>query len=123
MLIGLSLGGVGLLGLLVAGANTGYPLLVAPLAAVGFGMAFTMPAATTAVVEAAPAQQAGVASGVINASRQVGGLIGVALLGALIGHRANFLPGLHAAVAIAGAVFLAGAFIGFAFVRPDISED
>ena len=123
MLVGLSLGGVGLLGLLVAGANTGYPLLVAPLAATGFGMAFTMPAATTAVVEAAPAQQARVASGVINASRQVGGLIGVALLGALISHRATFVPGLHAAVTIAGAVFLVGTFIGFAFVHHDLSDD
>jgi DHA2 family methylenomycin A resistance protein-like MFS transporter len=123
ILIGLSLGGVGLLGLLVAGAHTSYALLVAPLVAAGFGMAFTMPAVTTAVVEAAPARQAGVASGVINASRQVGGLIGVALLGALVNDRVAFLPGLHAAALIAGAAFLAGAFVGFAFVRPDLSGD
>jgi DHA2 family methylenomycin A resistance protein-like MFS transporter len=42
-----------------------------------------MPAATTAAVEAAPGGRAGLAAGVINASRQVGGVIGVALLGGL----------------------------------------
>jgi DHA2 family methylenomycin A resistance protein-like MFS transporter len=114
---------MGLLGLLVAGVNTGYPLLVAPLLVTGFGMAFTMPAATTAVVEAAPTRRAGVASGVINASRQIGGLIGVALLGALVSQHATFLPGLHAAMTIAGAAFFAGVFIGFILVRPGLSGE
>jgi DHA2 family methylenomycin A resistance protein-like MFS transporter len=36
---------------------------VGPLVAAGFGMAFTMPAVTTAVVEAAPVDRAGLASG------------------------------------------------------------
>jgi DHA2 family methylenomycin A resistance protein-like MFS transporter len=48
-------------------------------------MSLTMPAATTAVVEAAPRGRAGTAAGVINARRQVGGVIGVALLGGLTG--------------------------------------
>jgi DHA2 family methylenomycin A resistance protein-like MFS transporter len=67
MLIGMLIGDAGLFGLTVAGAHTPYPLLIAPLVAAGFGMSFTMPAATTAVVEAAPAQRAGLASGAINA--------------------------------------------------------
>lgn len=84
MLIGLLVGGAGLLGLLIASADTPYLLLVVPLAAAGFGMSFTMPAATTAVVESAPADRAGIASGSINAARQLGGVIGVAILGALV---------------------------------------
>ncbi len=44
----------------------------------------TMPAATAAVIESAPAERAGIASGVLNAARQAGGAIGVALLGTLI---------------------------------------
>lgn len=51
-------------------------LLVAPLVAAGFGMAFTMPAATAAVMGAAPDDRGGLASGVINTARQVGGVIG-----------------------------------------------
>lgn len=111
MLIGLLAGGAGLLGLLVAGPMTPYPLLVAPLVAAGFGMSFTMPAATTAVTESAPGERAGLASGVINAARQVGSVIGVALLGALASGGAGLVQGLPAALAIAGVAFLAAALL------------
>jgi DHA2 family methylenomycin A resistance protein-like MFS transporter len=85
LVLGLSLATAGLVGLAALGADAPYLALVAPLAATGLGMSLTMPAATTAVVEAAPAGRAGIAAGVINASRQVGGVIGVALLGGLTG--------------------------------------
>ena len=93
MLVGLVAGGAGLLGLIMAGAHTPYLLLVGPLVAAGSGMAFTMPAATTAVVGAAPVDRAGLASGAINAARQVGGVIGVALLGALVAGGGPIVPG------------------------------
>ena len=111
MLIGLVTGGAGLLGLIVAGVHTPYLLLVGPLVAAGFGMAFTMPAATTAVVEAGPADRAGLASGAINAARQVGGVIGVALLGALVAGGGPIVPGVRIGLAIAGAAFLLGAAV------------
>src|SRR4051812_26757783 len=111
MLAGLATGAAGLFGLIVAGAETPYWLLVPPLVATGAGMAFTMPAATTAVVEAAPARLSGVAAGLINAARQAGGAIGVAVLGALVAGGGGFLPGLHASLAIAGGAFLAAAAI------------
>jgi DHA2 family methylenomycin A resistance protein-like MFS transporter len=100
MLIGLLIGGAGLFG-----------LTIAPLVAAGFGMSFTMPAATTAVVEGAPAERAGLASGAVNASRQVGGVIGVALLGALVSGGSTFILGLRIAVIIAGTAFLTGAVV------------
>ncbi|HEX3783894.1 MAG TPA: MFS transporter [Pseudonocardiaceae bacterium] len=110
MLIGLLVGGAGLLGLMAAGAHTGYPVLIVPLLAAGFGMSFTMPAATTAVVEAVPPERAGLASGVVNAARQVGGVVGIALLGVLVsGDAEQFVAGLRVAMAIAGAAFLLGA--------------
>ncbi|MGH3840664.1 MAG: MFS transporter [Pseudonocardiaceae bacterium] len=111
MVIGLVIGGVGLLGLLVTGAATPYVWLVGPLIAAGFGMSFIMPAATTAVVEAAPADRAGLASGAINAARQIGGVIGVALLGALVAGSGSVIPGLRIALIIAGGAFLLGAAI------------
>jgi MFS transporter, DHA2 family, methylenomycin A resistance protein len=111
MLIGLTLGGAGLLGLLAAGRATPYSALVVPLVAAGAGMAFTMPAATTAVVDAAPAERAGVASGVINAARQVGAVIGVALLGSLVAAGDGIVGGQRVALAVAGAAFLAGAAV------------
>jgi MFS transporter, DHA2 family, methylenomycin A resistance protein len=118
MLFGLTVGGAGLAGLVAAGTATSYVLLVPPLVAAGFGMAFTMPAATAAIIEAAPAHRAGIASGVLNASRQAGGAIGVALLGTLVGSGA-FVPGLRAAMLVAGgAFFVAAGVVAVAVERP-----
>jgi DHA2 family methylenomycin A resistance protein-like MFS transporter len=74
-------------------------------------MSLTMPAATAAVMEAAPPERGGLASGTINAARQVGGVIGVALLGTLVASRAAFIPGMHAGLAIAAAAFFLGAAV------------
>jgi DHA2 family methylenomycin A resistance protein-like MFS transporter len=122
MLAGLLCGAAGFAGLIAAGQTTPYLVLVAPLIAAGFGMAFTMPAATAAVIEDAPADQAGIASGVLNASRQAGGAVGVAVLGTLIaGH--TFVSGLHAAMAVAAGSFLLGALVTAIWVRHHGSRD
>jgi len=84
-------------------------------------MAFTMPAATTAVIESAPGERAGLASGAINAARHVGSVIGVALLGALVGNGASDVAGIRLAMVIAAVAFLAGALLAAAWVRPERS--
>ena len=84
MLTGLLLGGAGLIGLVAAGTHTPYLALVLPMIAAGSGMALTMPAATSSVMESAPADRGGIASGVVNAARQAGGVLGVAILGSLV---------------------------------------
>jgi MFS transporter, DHA2 family, methylenomycin A resistance protein len=118
LLIGLTIGGAGLLGLLVTSAHTPYVLLVGPLVAAGFGMSFTMPAATTAVIDGTPVDRSGLASGAINAARQLGGVIGIAVLGALIaGSGAGFIGGLHIAVIVAGMAFWLGGAIAAIAVR------
>jgi DHA2 family methylenomycin A resistance protein-like MFS transporter len=116
MITGLALGGAGLLGWLVAGSRSSYLVLVLPLMATGFGMALTMPAATAAVMGSAPADRAGVASGVVNTARQVGGVLGVALLGTLVSHRGGFVAGMHLSAAVAGAAFLLGCGLSAAAV-------
>ena len=50
------------------------------------------------------------ASGAISAARQVGGVIGVALLGTLVGGT-TFVSGMRVAVLLAGLAFLAGALL------------
>jgi DHA2 family methylenomycin A resistance protein-like MFS transporter len=114
MLAGLTLGAAGLTALALQPASASYALLVVPLMATGSGMALTMPAATTASLEAAPAELAGVASGALNAARQVGGAIGVALLGTL----AAGAGGTQAALAVAAAAFVLGAAVAALAVRP-----
>ena len=115
---GLVLGAAGLAGLAVAsGTQQPYIVLVAPLVATGFGMAFTMPAATAAVMEAAPSERAGLASGTLNAARQMGGVVGVALLGTLVAQRTDFTAGLHAGLAIAAGAFGLAALLTFVAVE------
>jgi DHA2 family methylenomycin A resistance protein-like MFS transporter len=109
MLTGLLLGGAGLIGLVTAGTHTPYLVLVLPMIGAGSGMALTMPAATSAVMESAPADRGGIASGVINAARQAGGVLGVAVLGSLVSVPAGFIGGLRAGLVVAGCAFLAGA--------------
>lgn len=108
MLIGLGVGAVGFFGLLVAGAATGYGVLVVPLLMVGGGTALTVPATTVAVIEAVPRSRVGVASAVLNTGRQVGGVLGVAILGSLVSGPRSFLSGMHVALGFAGGAFLAG---------------
>jgi DHA2 family methylenomycin A resistance protein-like MFS transporter len=115
MLAGLGCGAAGFAGLIAAGRSTSYLLLVPALVAAGFGMAFTMPAATAATIESAPAERVGIASGVLNAARQAGGAIGVALLGTLLAST-SFVSGMHAAMAVSAGSFLAGAAITAATV-------
>jgi hypothetical protein len=55
----------------------------------GIGIALTMPAVSAAGMGAVDHAKAGVASGVINASRQVGGALGVAVLGAVVSVRVS----------------------------------
>lgn len=104
MIAGLLAGAAGLAGLMVSRAGMPYWQLVVPLVLVGFGTAFCMPAATTATLEAAPAEQVGFAAAAFTMSRQVGGALGVAALGSLVAMTDGSVV---AAVAAGSAAFLA----------------
>ncbi|GAA1937135.1 MFS transporter [Kitasatospora viridis] len=89
--------------------GTPYPLLAVGLLAAGFGVSFALPALITAVMSTAPTGTAGAAGGLLNAARQVGATLGVAVMGAFAGSTggtavALLLPAL--ACAAAGAVLL-----------------
>src|SRR5262249_60667557 len=77
----------------------------------GFGRRMVRPAATATVREAAPPDRGGIASGVINAARQAGGVLGVALIGTLVTARASFAAGLQLGVALSAGAFLLGAVL------------
>ncbi|MGH2863471.1 MAG: MFS transporter, partial [Solirubrobacteraceae bacterium] len=113
MLIGLGIGALGLFLLAGIGPTTPYPLLVVPFVLAGLGMSLTMPAATTAVIEAAPTERAGLAGGTINAARQTGGLLGIALMGSLVSAHGHFSGDSHLALAVGGGAFLLGWLISW----------
>jgi EmrB/QacA subfamily drug resistance transporter len=84
---GLLLGGAGLWALTAIEPGTPYTQLWWKLALVGAGLGLSISPATAAGVAAMPGTQAGVASAVISTSRQVGGALGVAVLGAVAAAR------------------------------------
>ncbi len=59
-------------------------MLALGLACAGFGVSLALPALTTAVITTAPEGAAGAAGGLLNAVRQVGATLGVAVMGAFI---------------------------------------
>jgi DHA2 family methylenomycin A resistance protein-like MFS transporter len=69
--------------LLAAWPTAPYPVLAAGLLLIGTGVSLTLPALVTVVVAAAPPGTAGTASGLLNAVRQTGATVGVAVMGAL----------------------------------------
>ncbi|PSA83749.1 hypothetical protein BT095_11770, partial [Corynebacterium diphtheriae] len=54
-------------------------------------------------------QHAGIAAGVLNAPRQTGSVLGVALFGSMVGRSAAFVAGLHAALVSSAGVLRAAA--------------
>ena len=81
---GLLLMATGMLVLAQLEAGSSYWLLLAGLVPVGAGMALATAPATTDIVSALPASKQGVASAVNDAAREVGGTLGIAVLGSLL---------------------------------------
>jgi EmrB/QacA subfamily drug resistance transporter len=75
---------VGLVLLSRFGVETPYLLLVPVLAVLGAGMGLTMPPSTTSIMASLPLGKAGVGSAVNDTTREVGGALGVAVLGSLL---------------------------------------
>jgi MFS transporter, DHA2 family, methylenomycin A resistance protein len=76
---------------------------------VGLAGPLVSPPVTAVLLNSVPGHQAGVASGIFNTSRQVGGALAVAVFGALLAHPATFLQGLRTSLLLAAAVTLAAA--------------
>ena len=94
----------------------------------GMGMALTMTPATSVAMGSVPVDKAGVGSAVLNSMRQVGGSLGIAIMGAIVaaslslpatdpGAADQFVRGFqHALLAAAGIAF-AAAIVAIATVR------
>ncbi|MEU5084869.1 MFS transporter [Streptomyces eurythermus] len=124
---GLVLAGLGLLALGFAHADTGYGNVWWRLGITGVGFALTMSPLTGAAIQAVSPQEGGLASGVSSTARQIGALLGVAVLGAVVRTRqsdgASFEAGLDTAFTAAGAVTLTGALLtGLWLVKSKATE-
>lgn len=85
MVTGVVVFGVGLSVLAMqASVEGGYWSVLPGLLVIGLGMGLTMTPATAAITETLPADKQGVASALNDTSREVGGALGVALLGSVL---------------------------------------
>jgi EmrB/QacA subfamily drug resistance transporter len=80
---GIALMGAGLLDLSTAGVHTSYPPLAIAVAIMGAGMGLVMAPASTTIMTTVPAHQAGAGSAVNDTIREVGGALGIAIVGSL----------------------------------------
>jgi EmrB/QacA subfamily drug resistance transporter len=91
----------------------------------GVGMALTMTPSAAAATRGVSVDKAGVGSAVLNAARQVGGSLGIAIMGAIVAYEAGgertpeaFIAGFEKALLVAAVVAAIGAVVAFVLVRP-----
>jgi EmrB/QacA subfamily drug resistance transporter len=126
---GMVLVGVQLLYFSQLGVHESYWRLVPGMLIGGVGMASVMAPAAAAALSGVSVDKAGVGSAVFNSSRQVGGSIGIALIGAVMAHEIGgrlsseaFVHGLSVALVIAAGIAFAGAAVALALVRTDARQ-
>jgi EmrB/QacA subfamily drug resistance transporter len=109
-------------------ANSSFWDILPGLILGGFGMSLAMTPTTAAAMGSVPVDKAGVGSAVLNSMRQVGGSLGIALLGAIVAasisvpptspaYSDQFVEGYHNALHVAAVIALLGAVVAVATVR------
>jgi EmrB/QacA subfamily drug resistance transporter len=85
---------------------------------------------TSAIMHSMPPERSGMASALLNASREVAGLLGITIIGAVLrsressalhhgaSHAAAFLDGYHTGLLLTVALVAAGAIVSYAALRP-----
>ena len=115
MVAGLALASFGYLLLLRVDADRSYLTLVLPMLLAASGIALVVPTMTNATLSAVDAAHAGIASGVLNSARQIGGMLGVAVCGFFVRDTepSIFLHGMHVSLALAVVLLSAGGILSY----------
>jgi EmrB/QacA subfamily drug resistance transporter len=118
----------GIASLALLGRNSSFLALMPSFALVGIGGGLSVPL-TAMILGAMPESQAGVASGIFNASREVAGLLGITVIGAILTARQSavvaaghppldgYLSGYRLGLIVAGALVAAGGVAAFLALR------
>jgi len=83
----------------------------------GTGMSMTMTPTTAAAMSAVAVDKAGIGSAVLNSARQVGGSLGIAVMGAIVASRTSYLVGFHDALRVGALLCLIGAGVAVVAIR------
>jgi MFS transporter, DHA2 family, methylenomycin A resistance protein len=119
LLGGFTVTGAALLAMTAIDADTAYPPIALLFALAGFGHGLAIPAIVAAALEIVPRQRSGVGSATVNAARQTGTVLGIAVLGTILANHVEaatppafadaFVDGLQPSLLTAGLIVLAGA--------------
>jgi EmrB/QacA subfamily drug resistance transporter len=114
--------GMGLLAVMLfyysgLGANESFWALLPGLLLGGMGMGMTMTPVTAAAMSAVAVDKAGIGSAVLNSARQVGGSLGIAVMGAIVAGSSDYLTGFHDALRMGSGLCLAGAVVAVLAIR------
>ncbi|CCD95305.1 conserved membrane hypothetical protein [Bradyrhizobium sp. ORS 375] len=107
--LGAMLSAIACVALLPIAPGTSYAAIVLPLVGLSCGLGLIVPPLTSSLLGSVDRSRSGVAAGVLNATRQSGSVLGVALFGALIGPAGAFMHGLRLSLMISAALTLAAA--------------
>ncbi|HAU79173.1 MAG TPA: MFS transporter, partial [Stenotrophomonas sp.] len=120
MFMGLALAGSGYLLLMRVSIGGHYALLIVPMLMAASGVALVVPTMTNATLASVDRSRAGIASSVLNCARQVGGMLGVALFGSLIGDGAPdaFMHGMHISIGMSAGALLLASVLCWSGMRP-----
>ena len=100
------------------GSATPYFAMLLTFIVIPSGMGFAVPAMTATVLSSVERRRSGTASAVLNAARQTGGAIGVAVFSALVGSTpAQIVRGLHMASLTSVGLLLIAATVAWKFIR------
>jgi EmrB/QacA subfamily drug resistance transporter len=125
---GMTILGISLLLYQRVGLHSTFWTLLPAMVLGGIGMALTMSPMTSVAMGSVPVDKAGVGSGVLNSFRQVGGSLGIAVMGAILASYLHALPGtqlarqqyvdgLHAALFVSALIAFAAAVVAVVLVR------
>ncbi|MDX6424488.1 MAG: hypothetical protein QOI67_1959 [Gaiellaceae bacterium] len=124
MTAGMTLIGAQLLYYSTLGVHANFWDLLPALLVGGVGMSLTMTPSAAAIIGSVPTDKSGVGSAVMNTMRQIGGSIGVALIGAIIAAKVGdrrspeaFVDGFSTALVVASGFAFVGAVVAAVTVR------
>jgi len=126
--LGMTLLGLALLSFSTLGAHAHFTDMLPGMLIGGIGIGTAMGPMTTAALSTVSVDEAGVASGVLTTSRQVGGTLGIAVMGAIVAAAesappgdprlpSQFIHGLHNALEAGAAIAFAGALLSAILIR------
>jgi DHA2 family methylenomycin A resistance protein-like MFS transporter len=107
--LGALISAAGCVAMLDVEQGTSYPALVVQTIALGAGLGLLVPPLTSTLLGSVEKSRSGIAAGVLNATRQSGSVLGVALFGSLVGHGEAFVAGMHGSLLTSALVLLIAA--------------